>query len=92
MPLLFSFQHHDQSTNISYLDFSLKPAVFSCQCHSSSTDCVREPCKPSKDLANLLVCNGKIHWCGVADFVTDVISEVVLGPLWLMLPGLEPNH
>jgi len=25
-------------------------------------------------------------------FVTDVISEVVLGSLWLMLPGLGPNH
>jgi len=24
--------------------------------------------------------------------VSDVISEVVLGPLWLMLPGLGPNH
>jgi len=23
--------------------------------------------------------------------VTDVISEVVLGPFWLMLPGLGPN-
>jgi len=24
--------------------------------------------------------------------VSDVISEVVLGLFWLMLPGLEPNH
>jgi len=24
--------------------------------------------------------------------VTDVISEVVLGSLWLMLPGLGPNR
>jgi len=23
--------------------------------------------------------------------VTDVISEVVLGSFWLMLPGLKPN-
>jgi len=27
--------------------------------------------------------------CGF--FVSDVISEVVLGPFWLMLPGLAPN-
>jgi len=24
--------------------------------------------------------------------VTDVISEVVLGLFWLMLPGLKPNR
>jgi len=24
--------------------------------------------------------------------MTDVISEVVLGSFWLMLPGLRPNH
>jgi len=24
--------------------------------------------------------------------VTDVISEVILGSFWLMLPGLGPNH
>jgi len=24
--------------------------------------------------------------------VTDIISEVVLGSFWLMLPGLGPNH
>jgi len=24
--------------------------------------------------------------------VTDVISEAVFGPFWLMLPGLESNH
>jgi len=24
--------------------------------------------------------------------VTDVISEVVFGSFWLMLPGLGPNH
>jgi len=25
-------------------------------------------------------------------FLSDVISEVVLGPFWLMVPGLGPNH
>jgi len=29
---------------------------------------------------------------GYGLFVTDVISEVVLGSFWLMLPGLGPNH
>jgi len=29
---------------------------------------------------------------GCGFFVTDVISEVVLGSFWLMLPGLEPNR
>jgi len=24
--------------------------------------------------------------------VTDIISEVVLGSFWLMLPGLRPNR
>ena len=24
--------------------------------------------------------------------MSDVISEVVFGPFWLMLPGLEPNR
>jgi len=24
--------------------------------------------------------------------VSDIISEVVWGPFWLMLPGLGPNH
>jgi len=24
--------------------------------------------------------------------VSDIISEVVLGPFWLMLPGLVPNR
>jgi len=23
--------------------------------------------------------------------VSDIISEVVFGPFWLMLPGLQPN-
>jgi len=28
--------------------------------------------------------------CGF--FVTDIISEVVLGSFWLMLPGVGPNR
>jgi len=29
---------------------------------------------------------------GCEFFVSDVISEVVFGPFWLMLPGLWPNE
>jgi len=29
---------------------------------------------------------------GSGFFVSDVISEVVFWPLWLMLPGLGPNR
>jgi len=29
---------------------------------------------------------------GYGFFVSDVISEVVLGPFWLMLLGLGPNR
>jgi len=29
---------------------------------------------------------------GCRVFVNDVISEVVLGSFWLMLPGLGPNR
>ena len=34
--------------------------------------------------------NVLVGGCGF--FVTDVISEVVLGSFWLMLPGLGPNY
>jgi len=64
------------------------------QWHNSSADCSRELLKPSKDLASLLVCSRKkfflVGGCGF--LVTDVISGVVLGLFWLMLPGLGPNR
>jgi len=35
----------------------------------------------------------KIFLVGVCGFfVSDIISEVVLGSFWLMLPGLGANH
>jgi len=34
--------------------------------------------------------NFLVGGCGV--FVSDVISEVVFGSFWLMLPGLKPNR
>jgi len=34
----------------------------------------------------------KFFFVGCGFFVTDIISEVVLGSFWLMLPGLGPNR
>jgi len=75
-----------------------RPKTSSCQLpyqrHSSSADCTRELFKPSKDLASLLVCTQKENFLvgGCGFFVSDVISEVVFVPFWLMLPGLGPNR
>ena len=80
----------------SYLDFGLKNSSFRLpyQRPSSSTDCARELFKSSNGSASLVDCtrnkNFLVGGCGF--FVTDVISEVVLGSLWLMLPGLGPNR
>jgi len=63
------------------------------QRHSSSANCARELFKGSNGSASLLVCTQKnflVGGCGF--FVSDVISEVVLGSFWLKLPGLGPNH
>jgi len=59
------------------------------QCHSSSADCGRELLKGSNGSASVLVCTRKNFLLGDCRFfVSDVISEVVLGSFWLMLPGL----
>jgi len=45
------------------------------------------------DLANHLVCTRKkLFGWRLRIFVSDIISEVVLGSFWLMLPGLGPNR
>jgi len=64
-----------------------------CQRHSSSADCTRKLLKGSNESASLLVCtqNNFFDW-NCRFFVSDVIREVVLGPFWLMLPGLGPNR
>ena len=50
------------------------------QRHNSSADCGRELLNDSNGSASLLVrTRKKIFWFGGADFVSDVISEVVLG-------------
>jgi len=60
---------------------------------SSSTDCARELLNGSNGSASLVDYTRKkfFSW-GCGFFVSDVISEVVLGSFWLMLPGLGPNR
>jgi len=75
----------------SYFDFGLKNSSFwlPYQRPSSSANCARELFKGSNGSASLVDCTRKkilVKRCGF--FVTDVISEVVLGSFWLMLPGL----
>jgi len=74
-----------------YCDFGLHNSSFwlPYQRPSSSTDCARELFKGSNRSASLVDCTKKKFFCRF--FVTDVISEVVLGSLWLMLPGLGPS-
>jgi len=73
------------------------PKTSSCQLpyqrHSSSANCTKELFKGSNRSANHLICSRKkflVGGCGF--FVTDVMTEVVLGSFWLMLPDLGPNH
>jgi len=67
-----------------------QPKTNSCQLpdqhYSSSADCARELFKPSDGLASHFLVEGSRF------FVSDVISEVVFGPFWLMLPDLGPNR
>jgi len=78
----------------SYLDFDLKISSFRLPYQRpSSANCAGELFKGSNGSASLVDCTRKknclVGVCGF--FVTDVISEVVLGSFWLMLPGLKPN-
>jgi len=60
---------------------------------SSSADCARELFNGLNGSASLVDgTRKKILPGGCGFFVNDVISEVVLGSFWLMLPGLGPNH
>ena len=60
---------------------------------SSSADCARELFNGSNGSASLVDCTRKNFLPGVCRFfVSDIISEVVLGSFCLMLPGLGRNH
>jgi len=85
----------NRSTIYSYFDFGLKNSSFRLpyQRPSSSADCARELFNGSNGSANLVDSTWKnflVGGCGF--FVTDVMSEVVLGSFWLMLTGLGPNR
>jgi len=77
-----------------FSDFRKKNSSFRLpyQRPSSSADCARELFNGSNGSASLIDCIRKkiflVGSCGL--FVSDVISEVVLGSFWLMLPG--PGH
>jgi len=65
------------------LEIEEKPGIFwlTYQPHSSSVDCTRELFKPSKDSANLNVCNEKKFLVlGVSFFVSGVIRKVGFWP------------
>ena len=72
-----------------YIHTSISGFRLPYQCPSSSADCARELFKGSNGSASLVDCTRKkfFGW-GCRFFVTGVISEVVLGSFWLMLPGL----
>jgi len=73
----------------------LKPAVFGCLTNAiAPPPIVLESClnpqKIQKVFYSALAKKFLVRiFCGF--FVSDVISEVVFGPFWLMLPGLQPN-
>jgi len=79
----------------SYFDFGLKNSSFRLpyQHPSSSANCARELFKGSNGLASLVDCiQKKFLGGGCGFFVSNIVSEVVLGSFWLMLPGLGPNR
>ena len=77
-------------------DFRKKNSSFQMpyQRPSSSADCARELFNGSNGSASLVDCTRKKNFLlgGCGFFVSDVISEVVLGSFWLMLLDLGPNH
>jgi len=82
-------------TIYSYFDFGVNNSSFRLpyQCPISSADSARELFKVSNGSASLVDCTRKKKFFGwvYGFFVTDIISEVVLGSFWLMLPGLGPS-
>jgi len=78
----------------SYFQIGLKATVVSCLTNPiAPLPFALELFKGSNGSVSLLVCSRKkfFGW-GLCIFVSDVISEVVFGPFWLMLPGLGPNR
>jgi len=81
--------------NISYLEIGLRPAVFGCLTNAIAPPPIAlESCSnPEKIRLVFYSALEKIFLVGGCRvFVSDVVSEVVYGPFWLILPGLGPNH
>ena len=81
--------------NVSYLVFGLKPAVFGCFTNATAPPPIAPvSCSMVQIDWPVFSSAGKNNFFGwgLHFFVSDVLSEVVLGPFWLMLPGLVPNH
>jgi len=82
--------------NISYLDFSLKPAVFGCLTNAIAPPLISQRAVQTlKRFGKVSSLHSKkifkfFGW-GLWIFVSDVINEVVFGPYWLMLCGQRPN-
>jgi len=81
--------------NISYLHFSLNPAVFGCLTNGIAPlpitlKSCSNPQKIRQVFYSTLEKTFLVEGCGF--FVSDVISEVDFGPFWLMLPGLGSNR
>jgi len=93
---MFNTLHFESRRTIySHFDFGLKNNSFRLpyQRSSSSVDCTRELFNGSNGSASLVeYTRKKVFGWGCGFFVTDVISEVVLGSFWHMLPGLGPNR
>jgi len=90
----FSLHFENWSTIYSYFDFDLKIAVFDCLTNAPAPPPIAlESCSGLKRIGQSSRLHSKKRFLvgGCEFFVTDVISEVVLGSFWLMLPGLGPN-
>jgi len=76
------------------MDFDQKPAVFGCFTNTIAPSPIElESCSSAQTHRPALVCTQKKKFLvgGCEFFVSDVISEVVLGSFSLMLPGLGPK-
>jgi len=87
---------HFQSrrANISYLVFGLKPAVFGRLTNATAPPPIAlESCSMAQTDRQSSRLHSKKNFLvgGCGFFVSDNVSEVVLGQFWLMLPGLGPN-
>jgi len=73
-------ERHSSSAESSGFQPKISSFQLPYQRHSSSANCARELFEGSNRLASLLVCTQtKSFWLGVANFLSDVISQVVLG-------------